>query len=157
MRGSDADPVARDLSVGEVAERSGVAVSTLHFYEAKGLISSSRNRGNQRRYGRDVLRRVAVIKAAQRAGIPLASIRHALASLPEGRTPTAEDWSRLSAGWKAELDQRIDALTKLRDHLSDCIGCGCLSLSACPLRNPQDMLFKRGPGPQLLELGGGEE
>lgn len=105
----------------------------------------------------DVLRRVAVIKAAQRAGIPLASIRHALASLPEGRTPTAEDWSRLSAGWKAELDQRIGALTKLRDHLSDCIGCGCLSLSACPLRNPQDMLFKRGPGPQLLELGGGEE
>src|SRR5258707_3290336 len=108
----------REMTVGEVAARSGVAVSTLHFYETKGLIKSWRNRGNQRRYPREVLRRVAVIKVAQRTGIPLASIHRALMTLPEGRTPTAADWSRLSARWKVELDERIVKLTRLRDQLN---------------------------------------
>lgn len=144
---------SRDLSVGEVAARSGVAVSTLHFYEAKGLIKGHRNAGNHRRYRRDVLRRVAVIKVAQRAGIPLKAIAEALATLPEGRTPTASDWRRLSANWKADLDQRIARLTRLRDQLSSCIGCGCLSISECPLRNPDDVLGEDGPGPRLLDPG----
>lgn len=139
------------LSVGEVARRSGVAVSTLHFYEAKGLIRSLRTEGNQRRYPRGVLRRVAVIKVAQRTGIPLAAIQAALARLPDGRAPTAEDWAELSRAWRAELDERIRKLGQLRDQLDDCIGCGCLSLKACPLRNPQDMLGAQGSGPRLLE------
>ncbi|TCS15367.1 redox-sensitive transcriptional activator SoxR [Caulobacter sp. BK020] len=139
------------LSVGEVARRSGVAVSTLHFYEAKGLIRSLRTEGNQRRYPRGILRRVAVIKVAQRTGIPLASIQAALARLPDGRAPTAEDWAALSRAWRAELDERILRLTQLRDQLDDCIGCGCLSLKACPLRNPRDVLASQGAGPRLLE------
>ncbi|MFC3285073.1 redox-sensitive transcriptional activator SoxR [Litchfieldella rifensis] len=141
----------KELSVGEVAKRSGLAVSAIHFYEAKGLIKSRRNAGNQRRYPRDVLRRVAVIKVAQRTGIPLASIREALRTLPDERTPTTDDWSQLSAQWKAELDDRIARLTKLRDQLSGCIGCGCLSLDDCPLRNPWDELSEEGPGPRLLD------
>jgi len=149
----DASYIGKDLTVGEVAERSGVAVSTLHFYESKGLIRSARNRGNQRRYPREVLRRVAIIKVAQRAGIPLVSIHEALQALPEGRTPTAADWSRLSTRWKAELDDRIARLTRLRDQLSDCIGCGCLSLAACPLRKPWDELSEQGSGPRLLDPG----
>jgi MerR family redox-sensitive transcriptional activator SoxR len=140
----------RELSVGEVAERSGVAISTLHFYEAKGLIASRRNQSNHRRYPRDVLRRVAVIKVAQRAGIPLAQIRDALDALPRNRTPTAADWQTLSAQWKAELDTRITKLIELRDQLSGCIGCGCLSLESCPLRNPWDTLSEEGCGPRLL-------
>lgn len=143
--------VRRDLSVGEVAERSGVAVSTLHFYESKGLIRGWRNSGNHRRYDRSVLRRVAVIKVAQRAGIPLQEIGDALASLPEERTPTASDWKKLSAGWKDELDQRIERLTRLRDQLEGCIGCGCLSVRDCPLRNPYDELAREGPGPRLID------
>lgn len=143
--------VQKELSVGEVAKRSGVAVSTLHFYESRSLIRSRRNAGNQRRYSRDVLRRVAVIKVAQRTGIPLASIREALATLPDNRTPTKEDWRRLSACWKAELDERIARLTRLRDQLNGCIGCGCLSLRECPLRNPADRLAEQGPGPRLLD------
>jgi MerR family redox-sensitive transcriptional activator SoxR len=127
-----------------------VAVSALHFYEAKGLIRSVRSAGQQRRYGRDVLRRVAVIKVAQRIGIPLASIAAALASLPEGRTPTAADWALLSSVWRTELDERIGQLTRLRDQLDTCIGCGCLSIEACRLRNPLDELSDRGSGPQLL-------
>ncbi|WP_407354371.1 redox-sensitive transcriptional activator SoxR [Luteimonas sp. R10] len=142
---------ARELGVGEVAARSGVAVSALHFYEKKGLIHSLRTAGNQRRYPRDVLRRVAVIKVAQRAGIPLAAVREALDTLPDGRTPTAADWSRLSRRWHADLDDRIARLTRLRDQLDGCIGCGCLSLKACPLRNPEDALGEEGPGPRLLE------
>jgi len=141
----------RELSVGEVAARSGVAVSTLHFYESKGLIRSNRNRGNQRRYPREVLRRVAIIKVAQRTGIPLAEIKEALSTLPEGRTPTAADWRRLSQRWKADLDLRIERLTRLRDQLTDCIGCGCLSTEHCPLRNPYDELGEQGPGPRLLD------
>lgn len=141
----------RELTVGEVAARSGVPVSTLHFYEQKGLIRSFRSQGNQRRYAREVLRRVAIIKVAQRTGIPLAEIREALSTLPEGRTPTAADWSRLSAQWKATLDGRIARLTRLRDQLTDCIGCGCLSTAACPLRNPFDELSEQGAGPRLLD------
>lgn len=143
--------IGRLLTVGEVAQRSGVAVSALHFYEAKGLIKSLRSGGNQRRYPREVLRRVAVIKVAQRVGVPLASIREALATLPESRTPTGADWARLSARWRRELDDRIAKLTRLRDQLSECIGCGCLSLKRCPLRNPWDELSEEGPGARLLE------
>ncbi|MGN6225094.1 redox-sensitive transcriptional activator SoxR [Pseudoxanthomonas sp.] len=140
-----------ELTVGEVAARAGLAVSTLHFYESKGLIHSWRNAGNQRRYPREVLRRVAIIKVAQRTGIPLAEIREALSSLPEGRTPTAADWRKLSARWKADLDERIERLARLRDHMDSCIGCGCLSLKVCPLRNPLDELAEQGPGPRLLD------
>lgn len=147
----DPNRIRKNLSVGEVAARSGVAVSALHFYESKGLIRSWRTAGNQRRYPRDVLRRVAVIKVAQRLGIPLASIRQALMALPKGRTPTAKDWSRLSAKWKEDLDDRIAMLIKLRDQLNDCIGCGCLSIKACRLRNPWDELSAQGPGPRLLD------
>ncbi len=141
----------RPLSVGEVAARSGVAVSTIHFYEATGLIKGWRSTGNQRRYGRDVLRRVAVIKVAQRLGLPLATIKRAIDSLPGGRTPTAKDWQRLSAEWRRELDRRIALLQKLRGELDGCIGCGCLSLKACRLRNPDDAMAEQGTGPQLLE------
>lgn len=147
----DPADIDKDLSVGEVAERSGVAVSTIHFYESKGLIASWRSSGNQRRFPRDVLRRIAVIKVAQRLGVPLATIAEALKTLPDGRTPTAEDWKRLSAAWKADLDERIAVLTRLRDGLEDCIGCGCLSLGECPLRNPWDELSENGPGPRLLD------
>lgn len=140
-----------ELSVGEVAARSGVAVSAIHFYETKGLITSWRNGANQRRYPREALRRVGIIKVAQRLGIPLASIKSALDSLPKGRTPTDQDWRRLSARWHADLDERIVKLTRLRDQLTGCIGCGCLSMKDCPLRNPWDELAAQGPGPQLLE------
>lgn len=143
--------IVRELSVGEVARRSGVAVSALHFYERKGLIASRRNSGNQRRYSRDVLRRVAIIKVAQRLGLPLAQIRAAFAVLPQERTPNAEDWQRLSQSWKEDLDARIAKLTQLRDSLGDCIGCGCLSTRDCPLRNPYDELGEEGPGPRLLD------
>jgi MerR family redox-sensitive transcriptional activator SoxR len=140
------------LTVGEVARRSGVAVSTLHFYEAEGLIRSWRTSGNQRRYAREVLRRVAIIRVAQRTGMELAAIRKALKTLPRERTPNAADWKKLSASWKSELNGRIERLTRLRDQLEGCIGCGCLSMGACPLRNPWDRLSKEGPGPRLLEL-----
>jgi MerR family transcriptional regulator, redox-sensitive transcriptional activator SoxR len=143
-------PLARDLSVGEVARRAGVAVSALHFYERKGLIESWRSEGNQRRYGRDVLRRVAVIRIAQQAGIPLAEIRAALDTLPDGRTPNAKDWERLSTHWRDDLNQRIRHLASLRDRLEGCIGCGCLSIEACPLRNPGDEAADEGPGPRFL-------
>ena len=142
---------ARELTVGEVAKRSGLSVSALHFYEAKGLIRSVRNSGNHRRYPREVLRRIAVIKVAQRVGIPLASIRHAMVSLPNGRVPTKRDWSAFAAQWRGDLQSRIDELTRLRDQLTGCIGCGCLSLKACKLRNPDDKLSTQGSGARLLE------
>ncbi len=152
MRGKIAAAgIRKELSVGEVAARSGVAVSAIHFYESKGLIGSRRNQGNQRRYPRGVLRRVAVIKVAQRIGMPLAMISEALASLPQGRAPTAADWRKLSAAWKQDLNERIERMTRLRDNLSGCIGCGCLSLKVCPLRNPLDKLGDAGPGPRLLD------
>ena len=143
--------LSNELSVGQLAARSGVAVTALHFYESKGLIKSNRNAGNQRRYLRDVLRRVVLIKIAQRLGIPLATIGEALRALPNGRTPNAHDWERLSALWREDLDERINKLMLLRDKLSGCIGCGCLSMEACPLRNHDDQLGERGPGAQLLE------
>ena len=145
------DAMPRELSVGEVAERSGVAVSTLHFYETKGLIRSQRNRGNQRRYARSILRRVAVIKVAQRTGIPLSEIADALSVLPHDRPLTVQDWQKLSETWRGQLDERIARLTKLRNQLDGCIGCGCLSMQECPLRNPWDTLAAEGPGPRLLE------
>ncbi|WP_432720820.1 redox-sensitive transcriptional activator SoxR [Jeongeupia wiesaeckerbachi] len=138
------------LSVGEVARRSGVSVSALHFYESKGLISSNRTQGNQRRYARDVLRRVAIIRVAQRVGIALADIEVALATLPATAAPGRADWERMSAGWRADLDARIAQLQKLRDSLDDCIGCGCLSIDRCRLRNPLDELASKGAGPQRL-------
>lgn len=156
MRNPETAEFSKVMTVGDVATRSGVAVSTLHFYEQQGLIHSWRNSGNQRRYAREVLRRVAVIKVAQRTGIPLAQIREALATLPENRTPTAEDWHRLSTVWKADLDERIERLQRLRDQLDGCIGCGCLSLGVCPLRNPWDELGAEGPGPRLLDPEGSE-
>ena len=142
--------IARDLSVGEVAMRAGVAVSALHFYERKGLIRAWRSDGNQRRYGRDVLRRVAVIRIAQQAGIPLVRIREALTALPDGRTPDAKDWAELSSTWRDDLNQRIRQLTQLRDRLDGCIGCGCLSMRDCPLRNPGDEAGQEGPGARFL-------
>ena len=139
------------LSVGEVARRSGIAVSSIHFYEAKGLIHGWRSDGNQRRYARDVLRRVAVIKVAQRAGIPLERIKAALDELPSGKAPSAADWRRLSTGWRDLMNERIRQLTQLRDQMDGCIGCGCLSMKDCPLRNPGDALSERGQGAVLLE------
>ncbi|GHB63831.1 redox-sensitive transcriptional activator SoxR [Streptomyces cirratus] len=138
-----------ELTVGQLSARSGAAVSALHFYEAKGLISSRRTSGNQRRFARDALRRVAFVRAAQRVGIPLASIREALARLPEERTPTREDWAALSEAWRTELDERIKQLTRLRENLSDCIGCGCLSLKTCALSNPDDVFGERLTGSRL--------
>ena len=139
-----------ELTVGQLAERSGVAVSALHFYEKQGLISSRRTSGNQRRYRRDVLRRVALIRVAQRVGISLAEIRDALAELPDNRTPDRADWERLSRKWHGELVERIQHLEQLRDRFTDCIGCGCLSLDRCRLTNPGDVLAADGPGPQRL-------
>lgn len=151
------DNLHKELTVGQLAARSGVAVTALHFYESKGLIKSNRNPGNQRRYPREVLRRVALIKVAQRLGIPLAEIGQALTSLPAHRAPTAADWKRLSAQWSNDLDERIKQLTMLRDKLNGCIGCGCLSMEACPLRNYGDVLAEQGPGAQLLEPGARDE
>lgn len=143
--------IHKELTVGQVAARSGVAVTALHFYESKGLIKSTRNQGNQRRYPREVLRRVALIKVAQRLGIPLAEIGEALKTLPDNRAPTAADWQILSARWSRELDARIQQLMALRDRLNGCIGCGCLSMEACPLRNYGDVLGEQGPGAHLLD------
>jgi len=145
------ETIGRELSIGEVAARAGVPVSTLHFYEAEGLIWSRRTAGNQRRYGRGVLRAIAIIKVAQRAGIPLAAIRERLAPFATLQKVTAADWARLSTEWRDELDQRIARLTRLRDQMSSCIGCGCLSIDDCPLRNPGDSLSAQGPGPRLLD------
>jgi MerR family redox-sensitive transcriptional activator SoxR len=138
------------LTVGELAKRAGVAVSTLHFYEAEGLIGSTRTRANHRRYPRGMLRRVAIIKVAQKAGIPLKEIAEALDALPESK-PTVADWRAMASGWRQSLTERIDRLTRLRDQMSDCIGCGCLSISACPLRNPGDRLAAEGAGPRILD------
>lgn len=136
----------KTLAVGEVARRSGVAVSALHFYERKGLIHSQRNAGNQRRYARDVLRRLAVIRVAQRLGIALRHVSDAFSVLPAGRPPTRAEWTRMSARWRGELDRRIEAMQALRDQLDDCIGCGCLSLRRCRLSNPHDELGQHGDG-----------
>jgi MerR family transcriptional regulator, redox-sensitive transcriptional activator SoxR len=150
-------PAARtsfsELSVGQVAARSGLPVSTVHFYESQGLIASTRTAGNQRRFTRGTLRRIAFIRAAQHVGMPLAEIRSALDRLPSGRTPTARDWASLSRGWANRLDERIEQLTRLRDDLDRCIGCGCLSLGTCLLTNPYDMMSREGPGARRLLPG----
>ena len=139
-----------DLSIGEVADRAGIAPSALRFYEKEGLIHSDRSDGNQRRYHRDVLRLVAFIRAAQRVGLTLDEIRAALATLPAGKVPTAADWSRLSRGWRPLLDRRIEEMQRLRDRLDSCIGCGCLSLKTCALSNPRDVAAEEGPGARWL-------
>jgi MerR family redox-sensitive transcriptional activator SoxR len=141
------------MTIGEVAERAGVATSALRFYESEGLIESTRSGGNQRRYHRDVLRRVAFARAAQRVGLSLDEIRRALGSLPDGRTPTSKDWERLSRSWRPVLDARIAELQALRDRLDGCIGCGCLSLRACQLANPHDVAAAAGPGARYLLAG----
>ncbi|NYI03384.1 redox-sensitive transcriptional activator SoxR [Allostreptomyces psammosilenae] len=148
--GDEPLPKGAELSVGEVAARSGVAVSALHFYERQGLICSRRTSGNQRRYRRDVLRRVALIRIAQRVGIPLADVAAVLETLPNGRTPTREDWKRLSRRWQEELEERMRYLAQLRDDFEDCVGCGCLSMERCMLLNPYDRLGQEGPGPRRL-------
>ena len=140
----------RLLTVGELAARAGVPVSTLHFWESKGLIESFRSAGNQRRYERGVLRRVAIIRVAQRAGVPLSAIRATFETLPAGRAPDIADWQVFSTAWRNELDGRIRELSRLRDQIDRCIGCGCLSLQDCPLRNPGDERAREGPGPRIL-------
>ena len=139
------------LTIGEVAERSGVPHTALRFYEERGLISSERTAGNQRKYRRAVLRRLAFIRTAQRVGLSLEQIRDALETLPDRRTPTKSDWTRLSHSWRHELDARIDALQRLRDRLTACIGCGCLSLKSCHLSNHDDQLARVGPGAPKLK------
>jgi len=140
-----------NLTIGKVAKRCGVKVSTLHFYEEKQLIRSWRNQGNQRRYKKDVLRRVSVIKAAQKVGISLADIKKALSTLPDNRTPDKDDWEALSTTWRDELTAKINYLEKLRSSLNGCIGCGCLSMSNCPIYNEDDKLANEGTGAVLLE------
>ena len=138
------------LTIGDFAARSGVAPSALRYYEREGLIRSTRTTGNQRRYQRTELRRVAFIKIAQQVGVSLDEIRDALAALPENRTPTKADWTRLSARWRKRLEERILLMERLRDQLTGCIGCGCLSLKRCTLINPEDRLAAIGPGPRKL-------
>ncbi|ROP31231.1 redox-sensitive transcriptional activator SoxR [Couchioplanes caeruleus] len=138
------------LTIGDMAARSGVAPSALRYYEREGLIRSTRTGGNQRRYERHELRRVAFIKIAQQVGVSLQEIRVALAALPENRTPTKADWARLSARWRRKLEERIAVMERLRDELTGCIGCGCLSLQRCKLINPRDQLAERGEGPQMI-------
>jgi MerR family redox-sensitive transcriptional activator SoxR len=137
-------------TVGRVAERCGVKVSSLHYYEEKGLIKSWRNAGNQRRYKADVMRRISIIKAAQKVGVSLDAIKKAFAELPNNRTPSVKDWEKLSTHWRDELNSRISYLEKLRDSMSSCIGCGCLSLKKCPLYNENDQLAKEGSGAVIL-------
>ena len=143
-------PLPNRLTVGEMAARSGVRTSTLRYYEERGLISSERTTGGQRRYSRETLRRVAVIRAAQVLGLTLDQIRRALDELPQGRTPDRHDWERLSQMWRSSLDDRIAELEALRDKLSGCIGCGCLSLDSCALFNPEDRAAAAGAGPRYL-------
>jgi MerR family redox-sensitive transcriptional activator SoxR len=147
--------VEEDLSIGAMSERTGVAPSALRYYEAEGLIHSTRSGGGQRRYARETIRRVSFIRVAQQVGLTLDEIRAALASLPDNRTPTKQDWERLAGTWRPRLDAQIALLERLRDRLTGCIGCGCLSLKICRLYNPGDELAERGPGPRhvLEELG----
>jgi MerR family transcriptional regulator, redox-sensitive transcriptional activator SoxR len=142
------------LTIGEVADRAGVAPSALRYYETQGLIISTRTTGNQRRYHRSTLRRVAFVRSAQRVGLTLEEISTALATLPSGRAPNRADWARLSRSWRPRIDAQIERLERLRDRLDSCIGCGCLSLSKCSLQNPDDYVADRGPGAVYLEPDG---
>lgn len=143
--------ITKELSVGQVSERSGLPVSTIHFYEEKGLIASERNSANHRRYKRDVLRKLAVINVAQRAGIPLREIADALETIPNQGKVTAGHWKRLATEWKVDLNDRIDRLTRLRDLIGYCIGCGCLSVKDCAMMNSKDKLGDEGAGARLLD------
>ena len=138
------------LTVSQVAQRSGFAPSALRFYEREGLLHATRTTGNQRRYERNVLRRLAFIRAARNVGLTLEEVAAALQTLPDGRTPTRADWARLSRHWRARLDDQIAALERLRDGLESCIGCGCLSLKKCAIQNPADLASSRGPGAAYL-------
>src|SRR3954449_11844653 len=138
------------LTIGEVARRAGVATSALRFYEQQGLIRATRSEGNQRLFDRDVLRRVAVIRVGQRVGLSLGEIREALASLPNSRTPNVADWERISRKWRSRLDDQIAMMERMRDDLTSCIGCGCLSFKACRLYNPDDAASELGDGPRYL-------
>lgn len=138
------------LSIGTMSERTGVATSALRFYESIGLVQADRSGGGQRRYSRDLIRRVSFIRAAQQVGLSLDDIRQALDSLPDGRTPTKRDWARLASSWRPRIDIQIAMLERLRDRLDGCIGCGCLSLQACRLYNPDDEAASRGPGPRFV-------
>lgn len=140
-----------ELTIGELSERSGIAASAIRFYEGRGLVSSRRTPGNQRRYPRVTLRRLAFVRTAQQVGLSLDEIEEALSTLPQGRTPTKADWTRLSRRWRPRLDAQIQQLERLRDTLDSCIGCGCLSLRRCRLSNPDDEVASRGPGPVFLE------
>jgi MerR family transcriptional regulator, redox-sensitive transcriptional activator SoxR len=140
-----------ELTIGELAARSGVAASALRFYETQGLIAAGRTSGNQRRYERPVLRRVALIQAGRAAGIPLERIRSALETLPSDRTPSRRDWERLSRAWGDDLDHQIETLQAIRDRLATCIGCGCLSIDACELLNPEDEAGEIGPGARYFK------
>lgn len=142
--------VEEELSIGAVADRSGIAQSALRFYEAEGLISADRADSGHRRFSRDVLRRVAFIRVAQQVGLSLDEIRSALATLPDARTPTKADWERLSAQWRPRVDEQIAQLQRMRDRLTGCIGCGCLSLKACKMLNPDDEVASHGPGPRFV-------
>jgi MerR family redox-sensitive transcriptional activator SoxR len=138
------------LTIGAVSERTGVAPSALRFYESEGLIHATRSTGGQRRYAREVVRRVSFIRVAQQVGLRLDEIRDALASLPDNRTPTAKDWERLATSWRPRIDGQIHMLERLRDRLAGCIGCGCLSLGYCKILNPGDEAGLRGPGPRYI-------
>jgi MerR family redox-sensitive transcriptional activator SoxR len=140
----------RSLSVGDVAERSGLAASAVRYYEGEGLISATRTPGGQRRFARDVLRRLAFIRAARTIGLSLEEVAGELGRLPGGRTPTRADWARLSREWRSRLDEQIEALEALRDGLDGCIGCGCLSLDRCRISNPGDVAARAGPGARYL-------
>lgn len=142
--------MAELITIGELADRSGLAPSALRFYESKGLLTATRTDGGQRRYKRDTIRRVAFILAAQQVGLTLTEIADALAQLPDSRTPNQKDWSGIANGWRPLLDERIHALELLRDRLASCIGCGCLSLDTCALQNPGDQAAERGTGPRYL-------
>jgi MerR family redox-sensitive transcriptional activator SoxR len=139
------------LTIGEVARRSGVPVSALRYYESLGLISSTRTSGGQRRFARDVLRRVAVIQVGQRVGLSLAQVQVAFAGLPTDKAPTRRDWTRVSRTWRTAIDSRIAEMARIRDDLDGCIGCGCLSLRSCPLYNAGDAAAAEGPGPRILK------
>ena len=142
------------LTIGQLAERAGVATSAIRFYESRGLVRAVRTTGNQRRFAQSTLRRIAFIRTAQRVGLSLDEVADALATLPENRTPTKADWARLSRAWRPRLDEQIERLERLRDKLDGCIGCGCLSLRTCALNNPDDEVAPRGPGAVFLEPTG---
>jgi MerR family redox-sensitive transcriptional activator SoxR len=144
------DDLTDELTIGALSARTGVANSALRFYEAEGLIHSTRTPGGQRRYHRETIRRVSFVRIAQQVGLNLDEIRTALSSLPEGRTPNKRDWERLASTWRPRLDAQIAMLERLRDRLTGCIGCGCLSLQICRIVNPDDQIASHGPGPRFV-------